>query len=90
MTQPIFINQVGLYNVIVNYISPQSNLAQAAVNLYLNDELFFTLQTCGTEGKTNTQKICRLELKRGYYKIKTEVVKPKIDLEWIEFRIIEE
>ena len=89
-TQPIFINQVGLYNVIVNYISPQSNLAQAAVNLYLNDELFFTLQTCGTEGKTNTQKICRLELKRGYYKIKTEVVKPKIDLEWIEFRIIEE
>lgn len=85
-TQPIFVDQAGVYNVIVNYVSPQSNLAQATVNLYINDELFFTLQTSGTEGKTNTQKICRMELKKGYYKIKTEVVKPKIELKWIEFR----
>ena len=51
-----------------------------------NDELFFTLQTSGTEGRPNTQKICRVELKQGYYEIKTEVVKPKLEMEWVEIR----
>ena len=66
--------------------SISKNLAQAAANLYLNDELFFTLQTSGTEGRPNTQKICRVELKQGYYEIKTEVVKPKLEMEWVEIR----
>ena len=82
--QKIYVNQSGVYNVVVKFISPQSNLAQAAANLYLNDELFFTLQTSGTEGRPNTQKICRVELKQGYYEIKTEVVKPKLEMEWIQ------
>ena len=82
--QKIYVNQSGVYNVVVKFISPQSNLAQAAANLYLNDELFYTLQTSGTEGRPNTQKICRVELKQGYYEIKTEVVKPKLEIEWIQ------
>ena len=82
--QKIYVNQSGVYNVVVKFISRQSNLAQAAANFYLNDELFFTLQTSGTEGRSNTQKICRVELKEGYYEIKTEVVKPKIEIEWIQ------
>ena len=82
--QKIYVNQSGVYNVVVKFISPQSNLAQAAANLYLNDELFYTLQTSGTEGRPNTQKICRVELKQGYYEIKTEVVKPKLEMEWIQ------
>ncbi len=86
IAQKIYVNQSGIYNVIVKFVSPQSNLAQAAVNLYINDKLFFTLQTSGTEGRPNIQKICRLELKEGYYKIKTEVVKPKLELEWVEIR----
>ena len=84
--QKIYVNQSGVYNVVVKFISPQSNLAQAAANLYLNDELFFTLQPSGTEGSPNTQKICRVELKQGYYEIKTEVVKPKLEMEWVEIR----
>ena len=84
VSQKIYVNQSGVYNVVVKFISPQSNLAQAAANLYLNDELFFTLQTSGTEGRPNTQKICRVELKQGYYEIKTEVVKPKLEMEWIQ------
>lgn len=86
VSQKIYVNQSGVYNVVVKFISPQSNLAQAAANLYLNDELFFTLQTSGTEGRPNTQKICRVELKQGYYEIKTEVVKPKLGMEWVEIR----
>ena len=86
VSQKIYVNQSGVYNVVVKFISPQSNLAQAAANLYLNDELFFTLQTSGTEGRPNTQKICRVELKQGYYEIKTEVVKPKLEMEWVEIR----
>lgn len=85
-TQSLYIKEAGIYHVIVRYASPQPDLAQAAVNMYLNDTLFFTLQTSGTEGRPNTQKICRLELKQGCYTIRTEVVKPKIELEWIEFR----
>lgn len=84
--QKIYVNQSGVYNVVVKFISPQSNLAQAAANLYLNDELFYTLQMSGTEGRPNTQKICRVELKQGYYEIKTEVVKPKLEMEWVEIR----
>ena len=86
VSQKIYVNQSGVYSVVVKFISPQSNLAQAAANLYLNDELFFTLQTSGTEGRPNTQKICRVELKQGYYEIKTEVVKPKLEMEWVEIR----
>ena len=86
VSQKIYVNQSGVYNVVVKFISPQSNLAQAAANLYLNDELFFTLQTSGTEGRSNTQKICRVELKQGYYEIKTEVVKSKLEMEWVEIR----
>ena len=86
VSQKIYVNQSGVYNVVVKFISPQSNLAQAAANLYLNDELFYTLQTSGTEGRPNTQKICRVELKQGYYEIKTEVVKPKLEMEWVEIR----
>ena len=69
VSQKIYVNQSGVYNVVVKFISPQSNLAQAAANLYLN-----------------TQKICRVELKQGYYEIKTEVVKPKLEMEWVEIR----
>lgn len=82
----IYVNHNDTYNVIVKFVSPQSNLAQAAANFYINDELFFTLQTSGTEGRPNTQKICRLELKEGYYELKTEVVKPKLEIEWVELR----
>ena len=40
MSQKIYVNQSGVYNVVVKFISPQSNLAQAAANLYLNDVHF--------------------------------------------------
>ena len=63
MSQKIYVNQSGVYNVVVKFISPQSNLAQAAANLYLNDELFFTLQTSGTEGRPNNARL-RVELNR--------------------------
>ena len=65
MSQKIYVNQSGVYNVVVKFISPQSNLAQAAANLYLNDELFFTLQTSGTEGRPNDAEDLPCGIKTG-------------------------
>lgn len=82
----IYVNQPGVYNFIVRFKSPQPDLAQVATNVYINGELAFTIQTNGTWNMAMTQKICKLELKQGWYELKTEVVKPEMHIEWIELR----
>ena len=84
--QRFYVNQEGVYALIIRFASPQPDLAQAAANLYINEKLSYTLQTSGTMGMSNMQKLCRLKLKQGYYELRTEVVKPKLEIEWVELR----
>ena len=85
-TYKIYVNQSTDYDLVVCLSSNQPDYAQAAANLYLNDELLVTIQTNGTMGASNTQKILRAGLKEGCYEIRTTVVKPEIEIAWVELR----
>lgn len=81
----IHVKQAGVYKVIAKLCSDASNLAQAAANIYLNDEPLTTVQTSGTEGNWVTQKLLSVELEEGFYEIRAEVVKPVMEIAWISF-----
>jgi beta-glucosidase len=78
----------GVYRIIVNIMSPQSNLAQTACNLTLNDQFVTTIQTAGTDGKWIRQKLVKVGLEEGIYELKLDFVKPGLQIEWIEFKQI--
>jgi beta-glucosidase len=78
----------GVYRIIVNIMSPQNNLAQIACNLVLNDKIVTTIQTSGTDGRWIKQKLVKVELEEGIYELKLDVVKPTMEVEWIEFKLV--
>lgn len=79
------VEEDGVYGIVVNLMSPMSNLAQTATNIYLNGELMTTVQTSGTEGRWITQKLLRVQLQKGYYEVKFEYVKPTMEINWLAF-----
>ncbi|MFC5468086.1 glycoside hydrolase family 3 C-terminal domain-containing protein [Cohnella suwonensis] len=79
-------DQAGTYRIIVNIMSPESELAQSACNVTLNGQLMTTVQTNGTEGKWIRQKLVKVALEEGYYELKLEFVKPGLQIDWIEFK----
>lgn len=79
------VDESGVYDVVVQIMSSQTNLAQAATNVYLNGERMTTIQMSGTDGRWITQKLCRVELQQGFYEIRLEYVKPGMEIGWVEF-----
>ncbi|OPJ65275.1 glycoside hydrolase family 3 C-terminal domain-containing protein [Clostridium oryzae] len=75
----------GIYRIIVNIMSPESNLAQTACNVTLNDKLMTTIQTSGTDGRWIKQQLMKVELEEGIYKLKLDFIKPGMQIGWIEF-----
>ncbi|MDQ0091217.1 beta-glucosidase [Paenibacillus anaericanus] len=80
------VDQSGLYRIIVNIMSPDTNLAQSACNVTLNDQLMTTIQTNGTDGRWIKQKLVKIELEAGLYELKFDFVKPGLQIDWIEFK----
>lgn len=80
------VEQAGQYRIIVNIMSPESELAQSACNVTLNDQPMTTIQTNGTEGKWIRQKLVKVELEAGVYEMKLDFVKPGLQIDWIEFK----
>ena len=84
--EKIYVKEDGIYTVVAKLMSPQPDLAQVATNFTINGELAATIQTGGTWGRYMTQKVTRVGLKKGWYEVMTEVVKPEMKFEWMEFR----
>lgn len=80
------VSKAGEYRIFVNIMSPDSNLAQTACNVTLNDKLMTTIQTSGTEGKWIKQKLVKIQLEEGLYDLKLDFIKPGMQLDWIEFK----
>ncbi|MGG4142222.1 glycoside hydrolase family 3 C-terminal domain-containing protein [Paenibacillus algorifonticola] len=80
------VDQAGQYRIIVSIMSPETELAQSACNVTLNDQRMTTIQTNGTEGKWIRQKLVKVELEAGFYELKLEFIKPGLQIEWIEFK----
>jgi beta-glucosidase len=76
----------GMYRIIVNIMSPESNVAQTACNVTLNGKVMTTIQTNGTDGRWIKQKLVKVELEEGVYELKLEVIKPGMQIDWIEFK----
>ncbi|MNX08818.1 Thermostable beta-glucosidase B [compost metagenome] len=80
------VDQPGIYRIIVNIMSPDTELAQSACNVTLNGQLMTTIQTNGTDGKWIKQKLAKVELEAGLYEIKFDYIKPGLQIDWIEFK----
>jgi beta-glucosidase len=78
--------EAGTYRIIVNIMSPETNLAQTTCNLILNDEVVTTIQTNGTDGNWIKQKLTLVELEEGIYELKLNFIKPGMQIDWIEFK----
>ena len=82
----IKVDRIGVYRIIVNIMSLESNLAQTASNVTLNDQFMTTIQTNGTDGNWIKQKLVKIELEEGLYELKVDVIKPGLQIDWIEFK----
>ncbi|GGH36268.1 glycoside hydrolase family 3 C-terminal domain-containing protein [Paenibacillus segetis] len=80
------VDEAGQYRIIVNIMSPDTNLAQSACNVTLNDQAMTTIQTNGTDGRWIKQKLVKIELEAGLYELKFDFVKPGLQIDWIEFK----
>ncbi len=80
------VDQAGEYRIIVQIMSPETNVAQSACNVTLNGQQMTTIQTNGTEGKWIKQRLVKVELEAGLYELKLEYVKPGLQIDWIEFK----
>ena len=85
-TERIYVKEDGIYHVVASLMSKQPDLAQVASNININGELLCTIQTGGTWGMYMTQKLTRVALKKGWYDVTTEVVKPELEFGWMELR----
>ncbi|MBH5316435.1 glycoside hydrolase family 3 C-terminal domain-containing protein [Paenibacillus sp. GSMTC-2017] len=82
----IKVEQAGVYRVFVNVMSLETDLAQSACNVTLNDQLMTTIQTNGTEGRWIVQKLVKVNLEAGLYEMQFDFVKPGLKLDWIAFK----
>lgn len=88
LSEPIGIKvtKPGVYRLIASLTSSDTNLAQSACNMSLNHEFVLTIQTSGTKGRWIKQKLNKVELEEGFYELRFDVIKPNIEISWIEFK----
>lgn len=80
------VEQTAIYDVLVSVYANGAALAQTACNLLLNDQFVATIQTNGTLGREIVQKLCRLELQPGKYRVGFDFIKPGLVVDWLELR----
>ncbi|SFB51345.1 beta-glucosidase [Cohnella sp. OV330] len=80
------VEHAGVYRLFANAMSAESELAQSASNLTLNGKPLATVQTNGTGGAWTLHKLAKVELAAGLHELRLEVVKPGLELGWIELR----
>ena len=82
------VEEDGEYTVIVNIMSPMTNLSQSTCNVHINGEVAFVIQTNGTDGNWILQKLVKLKLNKGMYDIELEHVMTGIEVAYIQFKKI--
>lgn len=80
------VEEEGEYSIIVNIMSPMTNLAQSTCNVHLNGSTAFIIQTNGTDGNWIKQKLVKVKLNKGIYNIELEHVLKGLNVEYIQFK----
>lgn len=81
------IEEAGVYEMVAAISSPHNSLTQTACNVVINDKIIANVQTQGTDGKSVTRKLVKVQLEEGIYKIHLERVKPEIQIENMVFKL---
>lgn len=79
------VEEDGIYQCKVSYLSTQSELAQMFCLILLNGKTAGCLQTNGTGGRRQEQKISEVILQKGFYTLDIRHVLAGIELLSIEF-----
>ncbi|MGB8455558.1 MAG: glycoside hydrolase family 3 C-terminal domain-containing protein [Anaerocolumna sp.] len=82
----IAVKGTGTYRLMVSVRSYVSELAQTSCSLYLNESQVATIQTGGTAGQWMKQKLVKVDLYKGMYKLELKELKQGTDIEWVEFK----
>ncbi|MEM0651961.1 glycoside hydrolase family 3 N-terminal domain-containing protein [Klebsiella huaxiensis] len=80
------VEQTAIYDVLVSVYANGAALAQTACNLLLNEQFVATIQTNGTLGREIVQKLCRIELQPGKYRVGFDFIKPGLVVDWLELK----
>lgn len=75
----------GIYGVVVTVMSDKSDRAQMLCRLCLNGEEAGMIQTNGTRGNHYIQRISKVALSKGMYKLSAEHIKSGIKLLSVQF-----
>lgn len=78
----IEIKEDGVYCLYASIMSPDSNIFQNAANIYFNDVPAAMMQTQGTDGNWIAQRLQKVRLEKGSYKVKTVRIKSRMEIEW--------
>ena len=81
-----YIKESGIYDVIARLMSPQTDRAQTVCKALLNEDELTTFQTNGTEGRWIQQKLLRVELEKGGYRMNLQFPKPGMEVDYMEFK----
>lgn len=79
------VQKSGLYSLRVEYMSLAKGRDQLLTRLWLNEESAVNLQTRGTMGMHHVQRVAKIRLSAGYYKLSIEHLRPGIELFFAEF-----
>ncbi|VUS48369.1 glycoside hydrolase family 3 protein [Klebsiella spallanzanii] len=80
------VERAAVYDVLVSVHANGAPLAQTACNLLLNEQFVATIQTNGTLGREIVQKLCRIELQPGKYRVGFDFIKPGLVVDWLELK----
>ncbi len=80
------IKAAGNYDVIVRLMSEQTDQAQCVCKAVLNGEELTTFQTNGTNGRWIQQKLLRVTLEAGAYRMRLLFPKPGMEIDYMELR----
>ena len=80
-----YIKETGKYDVIVRLISAQTDRSQTVCKALLNEEELVTFQTNGTRGQWIRQKLLRVELEKGSYRMELQFPRPGMEIDYMEF-----
>lgn len=80
------VSKTGTYDVIVEMMSPDTDRSQTVCKAVINGEELATFQTNGTQGRWIRQKLLRVRLQKGSYRMELRFPKPGMVVGYMEFR----
>lgn len=80
-----YLDREGIYGVVAKLMSPENDRAQTVCKACVNGMELNTFQTNGTLGRWIYQKLLRVHMEKGWYRLTLEFPKPGMQVDYLEF-----